>query len=323
MQEPSTPDISIVTPVYNTGELLLETAESVLSQSYGNWEWLIVDDGSEAATVEIVRQLAGRDPRISVQFQENRGGSAARNQGLNLARGKYIKFLDSDDLISPALLEDQMRAMEAEGQRICLSPHCTLIQKRGQTKQTELTSKSGSLYPDDILLLHLSVGTGHPAALMFETSLVNEIGGWDESLHRDQDGDTLVRAALVHRTYSWVPTSYSIYRNHDFCSRISQGYTFDKMSSRVKVLDRLVSELAVRLELDSYKDALAALYDLCGRHASVDYPEISQYCFRQRDKLSPEFVLQDPWPLKLLRSLFGVRGAEIVKRWYREGPLGR
>lgn len=103
--------VSIITPTYNCGCFIAETIDSVLAQTYANWELLIVDDCSTDNTKEIVAGY--NDPRISYHCLLNNSGAAvARNVGLKMAKGRWIAFLDSDDLWLPQKLEKQIRFME-------------------------------------------------------------------------------------------------------------------------------------------------------------------------------------------------------------------
>lgn len=100
--------ISIVTPMYNGGRFVAQTIESVLAQTYPHWEMLIVDDGSKDDSPEIVGAYSARDPRIKLIRQPNSGSAAARNNALRRARGRYICFLDADDLWDPEFLARQI-----------------------------------------------------------------------------------------------------------------------------------------------------------------------------------------------------------------------
>ena len=99
------PVVSIIVPVYNVKSYVGECVESLCQQTYTNLEILLVDDGSTDGSGEVCDEYAGRDERIRVIHQANRGLSGARNMGLDDARGEYIAFVDSDDLVSTNYVE--------------------------------------------------------------------------------------------------------------------------------------------------------------------------------------------------------------------------
>ncbi len=112
--------VSIVMPVYNSARYLSEAIESVRQQSYPHWQLIIVDDASEDESRAIARRYARCDARIElVELAVNVGAAAARNRGLERARGRYLAFLDSDDRWAACKLERQIAYMEAEG--VCFS----------------------------------------------------------------------------------------------------------------------------------------------------------------------------------------------------------
>lgn len=105
--------VSIITPLYNSEKYIEETIESVLNQTYKNWEMLIVDDCSKDNGVEIVNEYVLKDKRIKLfRNEKNEGVSFSRNRAIDLSQGKYIAFLDSDDLWKREKLEKQISFME-------------------------------------------------------------------------------------------------------------------------------------------------------------------------------------------------------------------
>lgn len=105
--------ISIITPTYNCGRYIGETIESVLNQSYQNWEMIIVDDCSVDNTKEVVEEYVEQDKRIKYYLLEvNSGAAVARTKAMELASGEYMAFLDSDDLWMPDKLERQISFMK-------------------------------------------------------------------------------------------------------------------------------------------------------------------------------------------------------------------
>lgn len=106
------PLVSIITPVYNSSSFLEETIRSVISQTYTNWEHILVDDGSTDNSVEIIKNLASTEPRIKLlQLHSNQGSGPARNLAIKEAKGKYIAFLDSDDIWHTEKLEKHVAFM--------------------------------------------------------------------------------------------------------------------------------------------------------------------------------------------------------------------
>lgn len=104
--------LSIIVPVYNTGKYLNKCVESILSQSYSDFELILVDDGSDVETAEICDDLAGRDKRIQVYHKNNEGVSVARNFGIDKAKGEYLGFVDSDDWIEKGMYEALIHTIE-------------------------------------------------------------------------------------------------------------------------------------------------------------------------------------------------------------------
>ncbi|TYS59959.1 glycosyltransferase family 2 protein [Sutcliffiella horikoshii] len=105
--------VSVITPSYNAEKFISATIESVRTQTYTNWEMIIVDDCSKDTTREILKEYAELDPRIKPIFlEENSGAAVARNTALKAAQGDYVAFLDSDDLWVPHKLEKQLAFMQ-------------------------------------------------------------------------------------------------------------------------------------------------------------------------------------------------------------------
>lgn len=103
-------EISVIVPVYNTGALICKTIDSVLQQTFSEFELLIINDGSSQETLDYIIRYS--DPRLRLISQENSGIAAARNRGIGEAKGKYVAFLDHDDILEPNYLEFLYRAAE-------------------------------------------------------------------------------------------------------------------------------------------------------------------------------------------------------------------
>lgn len=110
-----TPDLSIIIPIYNVAPYLSRCIESIHTQSFQNWEMILVDDGSTDLSPQICDKAAEKDGRIIVIHKENGGLSSARNSGLDIAKGKFITFVDSDDkLVDPKSFENAINILNSE-----------------------------------------------------------------------------------------------------------------------------------------------------------------------------------------------------------------
>ena len=108
--------MSVIIPVYNGETYIQRCIESLLRQTYTNIEIIIVDDGSKDTTADICRKLAARDGKIIFSRQENKGVSAARNKGLELAKGEYVCFVDADDYVDPSFIESHVKMIKSDPQ---------------------------------------------------------------------------------------------------------------------------------------------------------------------------------------------------------------
>ncbi|CEI73874.1 glycosyltransferase family 2 protein [Romboutsia hominis] len=124
--------VSIITPMYNSGKFIRNTIESVLNQTYEDWEMIIVDDCSKDESPEIVKSYTKKDERIKyIRVSENKGVSNARNVALKNASGRYIAFLDSDDIWETTKLEKQIRFMKEKNCAISFTSY-ELINEENQ-----------------------------------------------------------------------------------------------------------------------------------------------------------------------------------------------
>jgi glycosyltransferase involved in cell wall biosynthesis len=116
--------VSIITPNYNCAQFIAQTIDSVLAQTYQNWEMLIIDDCSTDGSYDIALKYAEKDTRIRVYRMGKNGGAAfARNKAIELSRGDYLAFLDSDDLWLPEKLEKQLQFMQSNDCDFCFTEY--------------------------------------------------------------------------------------------------------------------------------------------------------------------------------------------------------
>jgi glycosyltransferase involved in cell wall biosynthesis len=170
------PLVSIVIPSYQAEKYISATIESVLRQSYGHFELIIVDDGCTDQTLDIVNQYS--DPRIRVISQENKGLSAARNSGISAAKGEYIAFLDADDIWFPNKLEADINTVNRYQDPVCIvfSGHYCV-----DDNFTLLNIPKCQTQPDTTYNTLLRNGTVLPSSLCIHKKILAEVGGFPVS----------------------------------------------------------------------------------------------------------------------------------------------
>ena len=124
------PLVSIIMPNYNAGSFIKASIESVIAQTYGNWELWIIDDASTDASLKIIKSFAKRDKRIQlIPFSENKGPALARNEGIEKCTGEFIAFLDSDDRWEPMKLEKQLDFMIVNNYGITFTSYVSISEE--------------------------------------------------------------------------------------------------------------------------------------------------------------------------------------------------
>lgn len=194
---------SIIMPVWNRGGAMRAAIESVLAQSWENWELLIVDDGSWDDTVAVAELLSARDPRIRLLRQDHLGVCAARNAGIAEATGEFIAFLDSDNTWKPHFLRDMVTTMTRDS---LTSAYATIALDDGRT----VRYRYGSPAPQSLILGNsIDLNT-----LVARKDAIVEVGGFDPELRRAVDYDLILKLA-AHSPITHVPTLGAHYDNAD------------------------------------------------------------------------------------------------------------
>lgn len=144
------PLISVITPAYNAERFIGDTIDSVLDQTYANWEMVIVDDRSTDNTTSIVEEYRKRDNRIKlIVLEENSGSAVARNTAMENAKGRYIAFLDSDDRWLPEKLAKQLRFMQEKDIAFSFTTYVRILEDG--TKTNAISTTPESVNYDDLM----------------------------------------------------------------------------------------------------------------------------------------------------------------------------
>ena len=191
--------VSVIIPTYNRAAMVYDAVQSVLQQSYTDFEIIVVDDGSTDDTAERLQGLISTSDKIRYMYQPNQGRSSARNQGIQQARGEYLSFLDSDDCYLPGKLERQVKildehpdcAMSFTNYRV-MDEHGVILDRYGEPD----IDLNGNIYPDLLFFKGTVITT---PAVMVRALVLNEVGRFDEGMHICEDLDLWRRIARKSR----------------------------------------------------------------------------------------------------------------------------
>jgi len=209
------PIISIVVPIYNTEAYLAETIESVLAQSFSNWELVLIDDGSTDGSSLICQAYSDQDKRISYHYKPNGGQASARNLGLKLSKGEWIAFLDADDLWLPQKLEHQLKEIE-ERQPDFLYALGYFYYPEKEEKLEAYDWVSGEMSGDDFFHILYESCAVNTNTVMVKKSLLHEVGSFNEDpiLRGTEDWDLWLRIAKNVKNVYGSPNRDVYYRIH-------------------------------------------------------------------------------------------------------------
>lgn len=184
-----TPRISVIIPTYNRWPMLRDAVASVFSQSYRDYELIVVDDGSEDASVQ---ELSRYGSALRLVSQPRRGVAAARNLGVRESRGAYLAFLDSDDLWHSEKLATQVEFMEAHPEaRICQTEEIWIRNRVRVNPKKRHRKPSGDVFRPSLDLCLVS-----PSAVMIARDLFEKMGGFDENFPVCEDYDLWLRISV-------------------------------------------------------------------------------------------------------------------------------
>ncbi|MCP3178429.1 glycosyltransferase [Desulfuromonas sp. KJ2020] len=193
------PKVSVIVPTYNRLEILREALQSILAQSYHDFEIIVVNDAG-APVEEVIASLDVEGRITYVRHSLNKGLAAARNTGIQNARGKYIAYLDDDDIFFPNHIELLVNHLESSGDKIAYTDAYRGYQEK-QGDQWVVTRRDIP-YSLDFDSDRILVDNFVPVlCFMHERSVLDEVGGFDETLKRHEDWDLWIRVSSKYRPY--------------------------------------------------------------------------------------------------------------------------
>lgn len=188
------PLVSVLLPVYNGERYVAQAIESILDQTYRDFEFIIIDDGSTDRSYQILQRYAQQDDRIHLIQQRNQGLIKTLNKMLAIAQGELLARMDADDLAHPTRLARQVEFLQREPEIVCVGGAFELIDPQGRTVMVVQMPQHNDEIQEKILIGHTIIL--HPSAMIRRTAL-QAIGGYDESMVTIEDLDMLLRLGEI------------------------------------------------------------------------------------------------------------------------------
>ena len=234
------PEVSVIIPTYNSAKYVVEAVESVLAQTWQDFEILVIDDGSTDETAQVMHRY-----EVPVRYihQQNGGVAVARNRGIAESRGRYVAFLDADDTWLPHKLERQMEALHQQPHdQVCYSAF-TVVDSDLNPIGISRSQRRGSTLED---LLTRGNVIGSICTVLCERSLFDLVGGFDPVLSQCADWDMWVRLA-AQTEFLYVDEPLVTYRQHgtnmsrnaplleyDSLQVLSKGFAMPELSDALR-----------------------------------------------------------------------------------------
>jgi glycosyltransferase involved in cell wall biosynthesis len=252
--------VSVIIPCYNAERWIREAIDSCRNQTHKNLEIIVIDDGSSDGTLDILKSYGST---IKLESRPRLGGNNARNRGFALSNGEYIQYLDADDYLLPEKIAKQLTFLSQTGADVVYGDWKHRFHRtNGESWLGEIV-RSGK--QSDILAALLSGWWVAMLALLFRRTVVEKVGGWDESLKAAQDTDFFISVARVTTNVIYQPGCDSIYRRPNDITVSTDRQR--KLENLQRVFDKAVAALISQNRLmTQYRRAVARSYFALARN---------------------------------------------------------
>ena len=302
--------VSVITPCYNAERFIGETIASVEAQTYQPIEHIVVDDASRDGSWTLVqskgsRVRAFRQPR-------NAGAAAARNVGFACSSGEYLMFLDADDVIGPDVLRVLVGVLRDRSDTIAACSWQRLVHS-GDTWRPASAETSLPEPGADPLLGWLNGIWVPPCAVLWRRDVYERVGGWDETLTVNDDGDLMMRALARGVALVVAENGGALYRAHgtEHLSLSRNVFAERHLRSQLRVLVKLIDELQSMDRLSPYRDRIGVLLlELALTCHQGGFVELARECSMRSEAMVGRRVASRTRLGRLLTRLLGVERKE-------------
>lgn len=273
--------VSVIIPSYNYGSYIAAAIDSALSQDFSPLEIIVIDDGSTDCTKTMIDR--NYKDKVNYFYQQNRGAPAARNRGIAESRGEYIIFLDADDALGRDQVSSLVHCSKRNPNCLVYGPSIRYIEENGTYKELYVLEDFDG---PDMLDGWLRGWYIAPCCILWSRKVLDNLGGWDECLLANQDGDLVMRALIQEYIFRFCPFSHAFVRAHtsDIVS-ISSNHSYASLCSRLSVLKKVERLLRGKRMIEDHYTALSEAYYNLGRFHARDSPSFAKACFRNFRRL--------------------------------------
>ncbi|HEX6938023.1 MAG TPA: glycosyltransferase [Longimicrobiales bacterium] len=310
--------VSVIIPCRDAEAFLAEAIESVLAQRGVEVEPIVVDDGSRDRSWQIAQSYGAL---IVVVRQEARGACHARNHGARRATGRYLMFLDADDVLAEDALAAQVDALGGRTDRIAACAWSWLRRAGGRWRVVPglpIEPPGG-----DPIAAWLDGWYIPPCALVWPREAFRRTGGWDETILADQDGDLMLRALIGGVGLAAAPGGHAYYRDHGTARlSVSKNVAPEALRSRRRVIERAADALRAAGRAAQYRPSIGRAFHRLAKMAYDADREFALDCERQAERLAGRRAITGPAAHRLLCRLVGLdRERRIARAIRRTGVL--
>jgi glycosyltransferase involved in cell wall biosynthesis len=303
--------VSIIIPCFNNEEFIEEAIDSALKQSHPAVEVIVVDDGSTDSSWQRIQKYQNR---IIARRQVNAGACVARNTGLSIASGKWIKFLDADDVLKPDCIELQIARCHDE--RIVIYGDCEFIDAKGNPILNSLNDTATRLNDGDFAILSSFFSAPVlTSTTLFPRSVLTEFNGFNPAVHRGQEHELNLRLYSNGIDFQYFPQVCYQYRQHNSPSRISIGKRkehFFNMFENFKWLVSLAEHGPRSASFNSERAMLGRIAWKTGRHwLRQGEANVAKRFFAEATRIAGSKSI---YGSGLYRRFVGVFGPNIAER---------
>ncbi|MFZ4672013.1 MAG: glycosyltransferase family 2 protein [Flavobacterium sp.] len=256
--------VSIIIPTYNRAHLIEETLDSVLAQTYTNWECIIVEDGSNDKTVQVIEIFISKDNRFKLLYRNRdpKGAPTCRNIGLELAKGDYIVYLDSDDLLAPFCLEQRVSLFNQNQSCHFLVFKNILFQEESIEKGFYWNIDTDE---DDLSRFLRMDALWQTSGPIYKKEFLIKMGGFDENLLFWQDYDLHLRCLLLKGIYlKFFDLPVDVYIRDGRKDTISRSISFTGdikiLEKRINFYYEILNEYHLKLSNEHLNSLFSILY---------------------------------------------------------------